>query len=134
MKTQENSVFKGFIALCILISLGILYILLIRPLKIVVETADIESDELLFSYNESKINPPLETIIKRSKEGKHIIVVLLSPKRRLLANYKYDFLLEQFKKCEGKLPCNILSMEKKKFMDESKRRKDIGYQPGQIKM
>lgn len=134
MKTKENSVFKGFIALCVFVSLGILYILLIRPLKIVVETKDIETGLLEFTYTESEVNPPLANIIKRSKEGKHIVVVLLSPKRRLLVNYKYDFLLSQFEKCQNKLPCKVLSMDKKTFMEKAKRRKDIGIQPGQIRI
>ena len=107
---------------------------MIRPLKIVVEAKDIDTETIQFTYDLSDVNPPLSTIIKRSKEGKHIVVVLVSPKRRLLANYKYEFLLEQFQKCNGVLPCNILSMDKKKFMQEAKRRKDIGIQPGQIRI
>ena len=134
MKTQENTVFKAFIALCTITSLGILYILLVRPQKIVVEALNTDSDKIAFYYNTSEINPSVETLRKRSSEGKHIVIVLLTPKKKVLANFKYKSLLENFDKCQDTLPCPVVYMDKEAFLKKAKRRSDLGYQPGQIKI
>ncbi len=124
METKENSVFKLFIAVCIIISVGIIYILLIRPQKIVIESNG-QGESLEFFYKESELNPPLSKLVERSKEGKHIVIVLLTPTKRLLANYDYDFLLKQFENCNGELPCKLITMDKEEYASKSKKRKDI---------
>jgi hypothetical protein len=134
MKTKQNSVFIAFMVLCFLGSVGCIYILMVRPLKIVVEAQTTEGDTIEFFYRESEVNPPVAELIKRSKDGHHIVVVLLTKKQKILANYQYKYLLDRFELCDGKLPCNVISMEKELFEEKSKRRKDLPYQKGQIRI
>lgn len=134
MKTKQNTVFIAFMALCFLGSVGCIYILMIRPLKIVVEAKSTDGDSIEFFYRESEVNPPVSELIKRSEDGQHIVVVLLTKKQKVLANYQYKYLLDRFKLCDGKLPCSVITMEKKLFESKAKRRKDLGYQKGQIRI
>jgi len=134
MKTKQNTVFIAFMIFCLLGSIGCVYILMVRPLKIVVEATSTDGDTIEFFYRESEVNPPVSELIKRSEDGQHIVVVLLTEKQKVLANYQYKYLIDRFNLCDGKLPCSVISMEKKLFEEKAKRRKDLGYQKGQIRI
>ena len=124
MKTEKNSVFKAFIALCSIITIAVLYILLIRPQKIVLEYHSSDAEKINFIYKTSNINPSIETLEKKAKEGKHIITVLLTPTHKLLVNYSYEDLLPKLKNCTKVDSCIVLSLETEKFMKKAKKRKD----------
>ena len=72
----------------------------------------------------SEVNKGYESILNRSKDGKHIIVVLLGPKRKLLTNQTYEKILAGFKACNNTSPCDVLEVSKSEFDEKSRPRKD----------
>jgi hypothetical protein len=125
MESKENKVFKIFIVFTTLLSAFIIYFLMIRPLKIVLTATDASTDPILFTYEQSEINPSLEEFKIRSIERGHVVVVLLGPKRKLLSNQQYDLLLMGFSKCNGVLPCEVLKIPKSEFDSKARARKDV---------
>ena len=83
MKSNTNKIFISFIAVCSAISLFVIYILVTRPAKVLVESYNTDSDTIEFFYKAELTNPTLQEIIKRKNDGKHVILVLLTDKRRL---------------------------------------------------
>lgn len=124
MQTAENKIFKLFIFICALLSAFIIYFLMIRPLKIVVVAEETDGDQYSFTYQESEVNPSVENLLKRSSDT-HIIVVLLTPTMKTLANYKYPEIIASFEKCQNKLPCQLLEVSKESYLKNAKPRKDI---------
>lgn len=124
-KTEKNQVFKYFIAVCVAISAFIIYFLINRPQKLVLEVVDQDQQMLEFTYNISEQNPPFEDIIKRSGDGHHVILVLLTKKLRRMQNTDYQTLIDGYKNCGEKLPCAIYKMHRDEYLKLAKKRKDI---------
>ena len=129
MKSKQNLVFKFFVVFCILMSAFVIYFLMIRPLKIVVSTTDITTDPIVFTYTELDSNPTVDEIIKRSEDGSRLIVVLLGPNRKLLANQTYEKVLAGFRACNNKLPCDVIKVQKSVFDERARDRKDKNQKP-----
>jgi len=125
MQTQKNKVFKIFVLFCALLSAFIIYFLMIRPLKIVISASETEGDKYSFIYEQNEINPNLEEFTRRSKDSTHIVVVLLTPTKKLLTNYKYPELKAAFEKCNNELPCPIIEVDKKTYLEKARPRKDV---------
>lgn len=125
MQTQKNKVFKIFMIFCALLSAFIIYFLIVRPLKIVVEASENDSDIYSFIYDQNEVNPNLEEFNRRSKNGGHVVVVLLTPTKKLLTNYKYPELIMAFEKCKNELPCPVIEVDKKSYLDKARPRKDL---------
>ena len=122
-RTKKNQVFKYFIALCVFISAFIIYFLINRPSKLVLEVIDQDQQMLEFTYNKSEHNPDFQTIIDRSKDGQHVILVLLTKNLRTMINTSYEVIIPAYEKCEGKLPCKVYEMDRDKYLKLAKKRK-----------
>ena len=121
--TQKNQVFKYFIALCILVSAFIIYFLVNRPAKLVLEVVDQDQQMLEFTYSVSKQNPEFQKIIDRSDDGSHVILVLLTKHLRVMKNTSYKELIDAYNQCEQKLPCTVFKMDRDEYLKLAKKRK-----------
>lgn len=122
-QTKKNQVFKYFIALCVVMSAIIIYILIQRPIKLVLEVVDQDKQLLEFTFNEMENNPKFSEVIKRSGDGSHVIVVLLTKNLRVMKNTSYEQLIENYKKCEEKLPCMVYQIDREEYLKLAKKRK-----------
>lgn len=125
MESKENNVFKYLIIFTIIMSSFVIYFLMLRPLKVVITASDVTADPISFTYKVTDLNPDIETVVKRSEEGGHVIVVLLGPKRKLLTNQSYETMLKGFKDCNNTLPCEVLKIPKSEFDSKARDRKDL---------
>lgn len=123
-KTKSNQVFKQFIALCIIVSVFVIYFLMNRPIKLVVTAIDTESEILHFTFDQIEPNPPFSELLKRKDDGMHVILVLLTDKLKMLKNTSYTQLITEYEKCDEKFPCEVFQMEKAEFLKLAKPRKD----------
>ena len=122
--TKKNFVFKCFIALCTLLSAFIIYFLVNRPVKIVLEVIDQDVQNLEFSFNETGKNPKFTEILRRSKkDSSHVILVLLTKKLKAMKYTKYAELISAYKKCDEKLPCTVYKIQRDDFLKVAKKRK-----------
>lgn len=112
-------------ALCMVISAFIIYFLIDRPAKIILEVVDQDVQNLQFTYNVSKQNPPFEKIIERSNDGHHVILVLLTKELRFIKNTQYKTLIDHYKKCGKKLPCVVYEIDRAEYLKGAKLRKDL---------
>lgn len=122
-QTKKNQVFKYFIALCVIISAFIIYILIQRPIKLVLEVVDQDVQNLEFTYAESDNNPKFQELIDRSSDGSHVILVLLTKNLRVMKNTSYEQLIKNYKKCEEKLPCMVYEIDRDEYLKQAKKRK-----------
>ena len=123
MKSNTNKIFISFVAVCSAISLFVIYILVTRPAKVLVESYNTDSDTIEFFYKAELTNPTLQEIIKRKNDGKHVILVLLTDKRRLNEISNYEQVLGSYEKCQKKIPCKMFEMKKSEYLEKSKERK-----------
>jgi hypothetical protein len=122
-QTNKNQVFKYFIALCAVISLFIIYFLVNRPAKLILEVVDQDEQTLEFTYQVSEHNPDFQKIIDRSNDGSHVILVLLTKNLRTMKNTSYDVLIEAYNKCNKQLPCPLFKMDRDEYLKLAKKRK-----------
>ena len=122
-QTKKNHVFKYFIALCIIVSTFVIYFLIQRPEKLILEVIDQDVQMLEFTFNNSDKNPSFQKLIDRSHDGSHVILVLLTKNLRVMKNTNYEQLISLYNQCEGKLPCKVYEMDREAFLKLAKKRK-----------
>ena len=104
-------------------SIFIIYFLIQRPAKLILEVVDQDAQMLQFTFAETEKNPKFQEVIDRSDDGSHVILVLLTKKLRVMKNTSYDQLIKNYKKFEEKLPCMVYQIDREEYLKLAKKRK-----------
>lgn len=122
-QTKNNQVFKIFIALCVVISIFVIYFLLQRPIKLVLDVIDKDAQTLEFTYTKNEKNPEFQKLIDRKDDGSHVVLILLTDKLKVSKMTNYETLISNYNKCEDKNKCKVFVMDKDTYLKSAKKRK-----------
>lgn len=122
-QTKKNHVFKYFITLCVAVSIFVIYFLVQRPSKLVLEVINQDAQTLEFTFDTNNKNPKFQELLQRRDDGKHVILVLLTKNLRVMKNTSYDVLISAYEQCKGVLPCKVYEIQRDEYLKLAKKRK-----------